>query len=257
MIDNIMIIGHSHIGCLQSAYKFSAQPLSFDARFIQLRESRFHPELVPNEGGQALNENLSSAIRDWQTEFAGDKKEPRIFLCLAGNQHNILGLVNNPEPYDFVLPDLPDLPVSDDAKLVPYRIIRANMTRRLESALGLASRLLEFVSEPMIWIAPPPPIADADYILQNPGAFQETASRCGISPAFMRYKLWHLQTTLTREWCEAHGVGFIPVPEEAMDKDGFLSKKAWTYRDPTHGNGWYGRLLLEKICASSARRTNE
>lgn len=241
-----LIVGHSHIYCLQHANKIPHSVI--DADFIQLQErheKKYSPTFFQGPEGLMLNEVLATDVRVLADAAVQAGRNPILVVSICGNQHNVLGLVKHPQLFDFVLSDYPDL-LEHEACIIPLHAMKEVMRLQCEPAFKIALRLAKLLPPPYYWLEPPP-IADESYILSHAREFEEAFDRCGITAAPIRLKLWRLQSYLNREFCLRNGWEYISTPEEAQDDQGFLAKEAWTYRDSVHGNEWYGRLLLEKM----------
>lgn len=250
---NCLIVGHSHLGCMQAAYS-NMENSGLDACFIQLH----HHKVEQSSASQRKNsEVLSSAVlhlaQEWLSAFDRVDARPVLVISPLGNEHNALGLVNHPVPFDYVLPELPALPVSDSAKVVPYQAMRDVMVAHCSAMFKIAEELSKLPVAKRYWVEVPPPIGDEEYIRNHPHDFKETINRNGLSPAYFRYKAWWLYSRIIREWCENNGWGYISVPEIGKDEQGFLAQAAWPYWDSVHGNAWFGRVMLEQILSVTSK----
>lgn len=247
-LKNWLIVGHSHIGTLNGAYENMSHP-GLDACFIQLhRYSNRQGMPARRDKSHGLNSVAMSRIKAWLAAFGGHKNvKPTLVICPWGNMHNALGMVKSPVPLDFVLPAEPDLPLSAGGQYVPYRAMREMMEEKCKEEFLIATQLSGLDVTARYWIEPPPPIADEKYIRSHPGLMKAAIETNGVGPAHLRYKLWRLQSIMISRWCEDNGWTFIPVPDAVKDEQGFLCSKAWNYYDATHGNGWYGKVMLEQI----------
>ena len=48
------------------------------------------------------------------------KAGARIVSCLNGNHHNVIGLMQHPQPFDFFDPEAGDLPFGTKDRILPY-----------------------------------------------------------------------------------------------------------------------------------------
>lgn len=189
-------------------------------------------------------------------EFEGWDLEAvsQVALFTRGNRHLSLCLVNRPEgPFDFFLPERTDLPINPGATLYPVALVKSVLARLMQPDLHELTLLHAcFRSRPMILFESPPP-TPADRIMKFPYTFAEAVGEHGVSPAAMRYKTWRLHSQLIGEWCDSHGVHFMPVPPAAIDEHGLL-RDAYCRDDAAHGNLAYAELVLEQLRGLIATR---
>lgn len=168
-----------------------------------------------------------------------------VYCCLGGTEYNLVGLIESPVPYDFLLdPNDTCLP---GRQIVPNGLARAAMVARMRSA---KQRTLEIQAQfdcSFTCVAPPPPFAALDGSEKLPRVFAPLLER-GIAPASVRLKWYLLQISLLEEDCGAAGIGFLPTPDAVRDPSGYLRREFWD-NDPTHGNAAYGAAVVEQIRA--------
>ncbi|MBV9914484.1 MAG: hypothetical protein JOZ93_18035 [Sinobacteraceae bacterium] len=231
----ILAIGQSHLAALIRAHQLNNnQPANLT--FLMLKQTAFQPRIQDG----VLNVELAAAI---------DNAAPDVTIAaIAGNEHSVLGLTNHPQPFDFVLPQEPELPLARDAEILPSGIVAAWMRQRLAERSFPLMRLIRAQLRGPIWaLEPPPPQPDEEHIRSYAEpVFQDLISRRGIAPRTFRYKLWRLQSLLLKEFYAASGIGFIPVPDGCQDENGMLAKDYWG-KDATHANASFGRLILGVI----------
>jgi len=228
----VMVIGNSHITALTEVPA---------AVFSGVRPTFIRLGRRPYLDGPELDARLRNTV---------EKTRPDVFFsCIGGNVHNVLGLLNHLKPFDFVLPEKPDLPLTESAEILPHDLVKAVMASRLEQA-SFGDRL-EFLKQLarerlVLHLESPPPIPTG-HILSHPGPYftLDLMRKHGIAPAPLRYKLWRVHSSLVEEHCVRLGTPFMPVPEAMMDKDGMLVQEAWP-DNPTHGNAWFGERMLTR-----------
>ncbi|WP_317536150.1 hypothetical protein [Nitrosomonas sp. Is37] len=239
-------IGHSHLGALRGAVEKYRDALKLEAAFEFVRLSG--PDIQPlpllvdkGEINPAIVKAADNALKE---------RCDLLFLAIRGNEHNILGLVQYPRPFDFVLPTEPDISFDARSDLVPYEAVKATLARLKKPAVELITHLRGHVKCPVLVLETPPPNPSEEHISSYPGEFQEKISAQGISPAALRYKLWRTHSAVLKEACDTIGATFIPAPSNTMNPEGFLVEKAWQ-RDPTHGNTWYGVQVLTQLLVAA------
>ena len=229
----IFVLGHSHLTALQRArIEAGAGP---EMAFCGVTHADFHPESVEGR----LHPAIMAQIEAMPAEL--------YVSMLGGNDHCVLCLVNDPRPFDFVLPEAPELYTDPGAEIVPAGMLRAELLRRVTGHLDTLAAFRATVRGPMLHVESPPPIPSAAFIAINPDTFGPLLAARGAAPGLLRYKMWRLHSGLYREACERLGITFLPAPREMQDEHGMLPPEAW--RDATHANTLYGRHVLAQILA--------
>lgn len=241
----ILAVGQSHLAAWTKAARELVEsnrfPPDIAISFIQLRNPAYIPNFV-GEGDTRLNPVLQRNIE----KYAATANF--LFSIIGGNAHNVVGLVNHPRPYDFVLDVEPTMPTDRSKELIPCAIVRAALERRMEDAFALMTSIRALTKIPMIHCEPPPPIPSEAHIRAHAGKFTERIASDGISPALLRLKLWKLQSDIQRKFCNAHDIRFLPSPPQVADDNSMLAERAWG-PDPTHGNQWYGEQMIAQVRA--------
>jgi len=242
----ILAIGTSHLAALEGAARQNGAAPRI--AFVQLRDARYRGALVrAGDGGPSLSWRLA--------EDVGERSRELIVSLIGGNKHNILGLLNHPRPFDFVLPEEPDLPFTPGAECVPVELVADSLAKRAVNELDLLRTLRKATKVPMIHMESPPPNPSVDHILRHPGVFKDRIDELGVAPAHLRYKLWRVHSSVVRAACAEAGIRFVPAPRESQDTRSMLLEAAWA-DDPTHGSTWYGALVLKQILdAADGRKT--
>ncbi len=239
-------VGHSHLQAIQDACQLRQQADPAQAPrpgFVQLLAPELTPTLMPNG---SLNPNVLAAISSATT--ADDHSEPFLFDCVSGNEYHFIGLVNHPRPFDFVLPSRPELPLGRGTEIIPSDLMRQSLQAQMRHALAILTALARSLPHRFWHVQSPPPLPDNDHIRLHPTHFADQVAEHGISPPSLRMKLWVLQSEIYRDHCEAMGIGFLPVPDGAVDAEGFLDQRGWL-PDPAHANNWYGELVVRQLDA--------
>lgn len=229
----MVIIGHSHVVCVAEAAAESGVAchqvqLKTLKRVELIAERELHPDFLAHV--EALLQRDGS---------------PMLVSCIGGALHTGLGLLQHPEPFDFVIPSRPDLPLASDAAILPFAAIKTTMQRRLNFDFFVLRKLSQALAVPVVHFCCPPPAKDEDFVYETmPPRLREDVMQAGVSPAPLRLKLWKLEADLFEETCAAVGIRFVPPPREALDGD-YL---AGPYRkNASHGNAAYGRLVLDQM----------
>ncbi|KAF1717811.1 hypothetical protein CSC74_02560 [Pseudoxanthomonas yeongjuensis] len=241
-MGSLLFVGCSHVAAFARAGESLKRenPGSKRILAVHLQNPKYLPQIVE----RATGFGLSDAMEELLTRHM--KQGARIVSCAGGNRHNIIGLMRHPCPFDFVLPERPDLPITPDCQLVPSSLIEDFMrrdTRAEKTMLGA----LKATAPDLVHIESPPPVRDDSFILEN--ADQYFRSRdiqgTGVTPAWIRYKLWKTYSKVIRGYCTELGIGFMPTPQTVMDESGFLLPDARI--DATHGNEWYAGKIVHYL----------
>jgi hypothetical protein len=228
----MIVVGHSHIVCVAQAATEVGAPLHvINIKSIPRRELTAGADLSPQ-----FLEKLQGLLRQ---DGSG-----HLFSLMGGTVHTALGLLRHEQPFDFVLPSRPDIPLVDGCELIPYGALRDAMRRKLRFDLSIVERMKRQLGCEVVHFDAPPPALDPEFIRATIWkGLTERLRNAGIGPATVRLKLWLLQSEIVQKACEEMGVEFVPAPAIAVDDDGFLSP---AYRqDASHGNIAFGRLLLK------------
>ncbi|MBI2718274.1 MAG: hypothetical protein HY245_15585 [Rhizobiales bacterium] len=230
---NVLVVGNSHTAALiRGLAKHSGDGLAHRYEIVNLNT-------LPNKSeGSKISEEVRRKIAALPADV--------IVSAIGGNAHNVFGLVRHPEPFDFVIPSLPQLALDEDAELLPYSSIAAIFRRKAELCARIFASLKREFRQPMIHLESPPPVPSEEHLRAYPGVFREKIAELGVAPAHLRYKLWWIMSDAIREACIALDVAYLPVPDFAKDEAGMLLEKFWN-NDPTHGNTLYGALMLRHL----------
>ena len=242
-----MVFGHSHLDPFiyaQQARIDRGDPIGTHLHCIQMQSERFRPNITTIDGRTVLHPELRQRI---ETDIAGLPRVPP-FVCatVSGNEYFFVGHTEHPRPFDFVLPDRPELPVRTGVEIIPPSLMRATLERSTANALAIMSALSETIDLPVVFIQSPPPVQSDEHIRNNPGPFKEAIDETGVAPASLRMKLWLLQSLIYRRKCDELGWRFLDVPQEVLDSEGFLQQCA-AWPDSVHGNVWYADIFLRRI----------
>ena len=234
--SRVLILGHSHVTALRRGYRFFSrggeETTPLKVRFAPLERAK--KTRRANISGVSLEEALSGPPVDF------------VVSCIGGNGHNVMGLLNHPRRFDFVLPDAPALPLDDTAEILPSGAVRAGLRKRIEPNLKMLEELKAHTDKPIIHLESPPPVPSEAHIREYPGVFRAKIEERGVAPAALRYKLWRLHSSLFQESCKKLDALFLPAPPVTQDADGMMVERAWN-NDGTHGNHWYGLQVLRRL----------
>lgn len=249
-------LGHSHLAALTPA--LFDRPFSQDAALNEIEHYMFRVSNynvfgiddnrfaygVKSDGSLTLNPVIVEAIKN---RIPADRD--LIFVAhLGGNAHNALFLLQNSRPIDFILPGQEDLPLLDDAEIVPYSAIHTVMAQQCGLFMDDLEGIRRGTEGRMFCVISPPPIWDDNYVrtVVDRDPYFAAIGHVNVTPAFVRYKAWVVHSNIYREACRRLGVEIVEPPNETVVDGRWLSPDC-TGQDPTHANLFYGEQLLLKI----------
>lgn len=231
----VFLFGNSHVVCNQKALAAGGQPNGIAIRTGNLND--YNDRIgEPGLGGvPGIVQRLHDA--------SGLSDVPRLWVSrIGGSEHVAIGWIEGERPFDFLLPGLDDDTLAESAEFVPFSLIREVLERRVRGSLEHLGRIRAICPVPMIHLESPPPISDTDYAQSHLDAWFARAGKMPrVAPARLRWKLWKLQTRLSRRVCAEAGVAYVASPPEVFDGQGYLARRFWS-NDATHGNAEYGAL---------------
>ncbi len=253
MAQSFFLMGRSHLTALWYAWHNQAEaggppatpyahaPLLRPGQrmdFLQLESTRYEPLFTP-EGD--FHPAVAGAIAASQAEV--------LVSVLGGNDHSMIGVAAHRPAFDFVLPEEPDLPLGGQAQLVPAKMLRAELARRIAPHIRALERLRTAAGR-VVHVESPPPLPE-EHIRRHPAPFADDIAALGVAPALLRYKLWRLHSSLYREACTRLGIDFLPSPPAMRDAAGMMLPFG-CHPDATHGNAIYGGHVLAGLLELTA-----
>ena len=226
---NWVCIGHSHTLALERGAELAGFPL--DAMNFW------------HTGEPWLRDGGTIRLRPDLAERVGRGRP--VLSLIGGSAHTVLGMVEHPRPFDFVLPSDPELPVDEAREIVPAEAVRAKLAEIAAPYFEVLPALLDAAAAPVIQLQPPPPVADEARIAPHVPWTLFPGQPRAVAPKWLRYKLWRLHGELIAATCARLGIRFAPAPDEAKDGEGFL--EARYDQDGAHANAAYGALVLAKL----------
>ncbi len=243
---NILFTGHSHLTALETAAEHQDFP-EINPSFLQLTIPEYTP-IVSDGQAPEVHPAFKSDIRE-------RVQNRDLIICLAyGNEHNILALLNHPQPFDFTLKSEKTLPLLDTRQIIPAAFIEQRFRAMTVKARCLLEDIRKATPEatPVYQLQSPPPIPSDAHIEKFPGPFRTKMAELGISPVLLRYKLWRAYSAIVEDICQNTGIIYLKAPENTQDKDGYLRQEYWN-NDPTHGNEAYGAAVIRNIISVTSK----
>jgi hypothetical protein len=236
--------GHSHIVAFaKGAYEYDASDLPAEApriqsRFVYLYDPAYNPVFRGPPDAPELNPRLNEQLADAAWNF--------VVLVCGGNEHNVLGIVRNKRPFDFVLSSEPDLPLQPGYELVPEALMREVLKRHMAEPLQTMRAFRTATSLPIVQLEPPPPLPNHRVLAYPRELLRASLLRKNIAPELIRHKLWRLESEIYRKFCDEIGIDYLRAPASMINENGMLAEAGWG-ADATHANPRYG---LEAVKAA-------
>ncbi len=241
----LLLVGHSHLVALELGLQALKDSAPDALAGVEIRTANLREEAYQLKGFRpGVAASLPAALRDLVKAFRPD----RIILVLQGNEHNVLSLIEHPRPFDFILPDAPELPLDETRELLTYDAVAAVFRDMMRPSVhNLIDTFRALNAAPLAHIETPPPMPE-QHVRNHPGVFRAKLQECGVAPLPMRYKMWRARTAQLHEICAQLGTAVIPLPADVLAAD--LSLKAeMRAADASHGNAAYGALAVRSIIA--------
>ncbi|NHN37603.1 hypothetical protein G8764_09890 [Pseudomaricurvus alcaniphilus] len=231
MKSKALVVGHSHVNCIQKAVNLSS---SKDFEVLNIRQL---------QKAKVLNKSSDGLV---DRTLLRNPSPDVICISLSGNEHNILGLVEDPNPFSVGDFDLGSVPHDSSRWLIPRNIMLEVFTDKLTIFFNQAKSLCNsFPDAKKMYLNPPPPISDWMHITRHPKFFKEVIGR-GPAPDDLKLELYKIQTDVLKSFASDLGAHFVDAPPAAIDDRGFLRSEFYN-DDPTHGNIEYGKLVVKLI----------
>lgn len=249
-LENIMILGHSHVRVLSAAHSrtqaLSAPP--HHCTFVNLHEDRFKPLFF--NGGP--NREILKQVEDFK------RQNDNCFFAVSffGALHTHYGLFNHPEPFDFIdMSGGVSAAVDKEKFYFTHSLIDAFVYDRSKIDIRLIREITQIFDNKVVYLqAPPPPkssrhLFGEDGALKLEGPYVERVKNYGISFDHIPLFLWRAYDQLIGDVCEELNIPFLRIPSQMLDEDGFLSEEMARPADPTHGNIKFGGKILDQLAS--------
>ena len=252
---NLLGIGHSHILSIRYAVNGALDELAANnvaINTLRLGEKPYIDYQARAENGDIKNFSFSSPLLS-EIEKLNPRKDI-IFTSYGGNAHNILGLVQHPNPFDFIYVGTQS-EGEVGVEMVPSKLVEAALIEQggfPETCWALRATRAAF-SGRIIQCESPPPIVDNNFLMEHAGPFKTNFTKFGISKPALRYKLWRMHSDLVKKECKALDIEFIPVPAEFITADGYLTDSGLS-NDTTHANAIYGGAVIRQLISASSSK---
>lgn len=241
-----LIFGHSHVWSINRAISSGAYAPAtpgFIQQVVLCGTKKFPGTLTTTSqsGARHVNSALMSTLADYPPD---EGTTSWLVSAVQNNYYNILGMLNNGQPFDFVAPGFET--VDRDAELIPYLAIRDSLRALMDELPVFFGKLKQMGYDGLFHVGAPPPHPSSDAIytqLSNEPRFD--TSRQAVTSKLVRLKLWAAQEGIMQEICASTGTRYLPAPPSCRDDLGFLRESLC--KDAVHGNAEYATLVLKQI----------
>lgn len=202
--------------------------------------------LKPQEALSTVVVPTPALTLDWD-HFRASRPDV-VCLAISGNQHNILGVFDDPVPFTIV-PGVDRTANAQARRFISTGIMRDLLRMRLAKTFAFTRELHAFFDfAEILHVCAPPPHADLTTVTRFGEGFNGVR-QFGFVPNPIRARLWQLQCDCFREVAEEMGVPFLEPPAGTLTPEGMLDQPYCRDDDPVHANAAYGRLVLNDIFA--------
>ena len=181
------------------------------------------------------------------TDANDDERCTTLFVTMRGEEYYHSSLAGVADPFDFLLPERPDLILVPGRTVIALDVIQDQLSRHLKrTVLELQAIRLFCPRLRIVRIIPPPP-SSSEALRQWTTAQQIAEHATQQLPTSVRLKLWLLYADMLEKSTVGLGLDTLPVPAEATHELGTL---LYEYMgDFIHGNAAYGALVCRQISA--------
>lgn len=172
-----------------------------------------------------------------------------LISCIGGNAYNVLGLVQHPQPFDFIDPAHPNVALVENAQLVPSDTVKAVLKGKVTNQ-AKSVRAINTLA-PVTHLESPPPVHSDDLNVESIGkVFRDQGiDAAGITPSSTRLKLWRFHAEVFASLPAEDGIPMFQNPQSIKNDLGYL-KAELGHKDGTHANGDYGKCVMDALLSS-------
>jgi hypothetical protein len=246
-VVQIFIVGHSHTNALQHAFSLWPSLVAHPLRLIHLGIMQDQIGAQPIE--RSVDDRYQLHPQLYNELQSGNSEQQRLIVSvICGNANYVMGLLQHPAPCDFIFTPKPQIPLDQNAELIPYHMMSEMLFRYAQPHLEMVGALRAAIDEPLFHIEAPPPIGDDRHIVRYLDQYfhERRIDGQGIASRWLRLKMWLLHAEIVRSYCTRIGVSYISPPPDTIDEEGFLLPELYAL-NATHANEVYGRRVLQQI----------
>lgn len=221
----ILVVGSSHTAAISKAGSELVETL-----YVK------NPKREDSPGDVTVDEAIEAAATLSPSDL--------LAVTWIGTYHNIFGLVQHPQPFDFFEPGSDEF--DETRELIPYALIRDQFAATIRGD-SFTKKLSKATKAHVVLLATPPVKGDNEFIHSKMKNYRgHDVAEAGVTPANIRAKMWRLEMSCIEAYCSELGAAFIPAPSEALTGDGYLRPDLYG-GDATHANAAYGAMVIEQL----------
>jgi hypothetical protein len=246
-MSTALVFGTSHTGPFVRGHRLarSAGLVGYDVHGMVFHGDRYEPtvHITPDHHLQfnpAITEDIAAAIEELQPSC--------LITAVMGSCYWSQGMSQDPRPFDFLVPELPQHKLTEETEFIPYDLLRRRFHIDLDWQFGIVRSIREFSDLPIFNIEAPPPVASEQLMIEGIGhhpAMIASLEQHGLPSVSFRYKFWWGWNDVTRCICTDLGMHFVAGPPDTRDADGYLDARF--YLDGLHGTDDYGKLMAQAV----------
>lgn len=245
---HMVVFGHSHVWSMRLACNrgWTHPDVSVEVPVCGTKELPGPLTFQTDNGKNRLNPIIMALMHK---HAAGEDTAETWMICMVqGNYYNQVGMLVEGDLFDFILSSQPDLPLEQDAIVLPEAAVRDALKLQMAS---LNTALPALANSPFgtrtILVGPPPPMKGTAEIEKKLATMAEgSTGNLFISPAAVRLKLWHLQNEIASGMCQSTSISYHKGGMHGTtDEDGYL--KQGLVKDAPHANHKYASELLSAL----------
>lgn len=208
-------------------------------------------QVAPHWGATLAQQTAPDVVAmapGFQALLAGidpDQGRNTLVTFLNGEEPIHLSLRERPDPFDFCLPERPDLVPLPGRQVLPLDIIEKHVARRIEPVR--ATMMAIRATQPqlrVINVVCPPTIRSTRW---DPGPGSRSSDTLEMTPLSVRLKIHLVYARLLRQAATDYRIESLLPPPETVGEQGYLRDEY--AGDSVHGNQRYGEHVLRQMNA--------
>lgn len=168
-----------------------------------------------------------------------------LFTFIHGEEHIQLALREQPDPYDFELPERPDLPLLPGRQVLPLEVVERMVVHQLEKTRAILMAIRATHADLRVVNVVCPPTNRTPH--WDPGPGGQCSETMALTPLPVRLKVYLLYERLLRLAATGWGIENLPPPADTVCEQGYLRDEFAA--DSVHGNRRYGERVVQQMNA--------
>ncbi len=168
-----------------------------------------------------------------------------LFVFIHGEEHIQLALRERPDPYDFDLPERPDLMMLPGRQVLPLAVIEQLVAEQLEKTRAILMAIRAAQARLRVINVVCPPTIRTEHWDPGPGGVRDESM--ALTPPSVRLKVYQLYERQLRQAATGWRIENLLPPAETVNELGYLRDEFAA--DSVHGNRHYGELVVQQMNA--------